>query len=389
MTIINECNLAQYFWGKYGEGLLEALKRCCFPLYTCSDAVSDGISICEVRYKNKKEKTRTKWLENRALKNRHQLMVKCQWSFRQILIEPGRKSIVPEDLRYWYMMYVKQDDDHGNSISYKAKIITGIDGTLFKKEFVRTPLNIRRERTEEYEDKNKRLKLQFAFPKRLVSKMNRCLSNYFLPHLWVNPPWAVWYRADGNVAYYLGVPEIAEIHPSFFQSLFSLINGPSGDAALVLLAYSCFSILKPFFPSFHTLSKKTAYVKARKNIPKQIAINIYSSNATYAESLTEISCGYFRELERNKVPIIDGILVQKCSPKMKRLSRNEFETKILNSACVLWLNREPAADLIQSGEILNLEVKTWHENNLDSSLSKGVVNLTAYVASTRKFPADR
>lgn len=356
MITEEEYRKADDFWANNGETLQECLDRVHFPRFTCFEEEPGGISICEVRYRTKNGKVKTKWLEDKLLKKKYQLMSVCQWIFRPLFIMPRKKSTLPKDQSFYYLMHIAQNDDQGYPVSYRAKIATALSGTLLKKEIVKNGKDLIGEKEQ--------LKLKFAFPKWLVAKMNRCLAVYFFPQLWIGPPCAVWRRIDNGVAFYLGSPE----SPGN-QSSFELLNGPNGDAISVLLAYSCFAVLQSFFPSYHVLQKDASYFEAKTNIPNQIAVNIQCSSPAYVRKLVDICCGHFQKLESTKIPIVDGILVQKPHSTMKKLGVAEFERKVIQPACILWVNRDPVNELIQSGQIINLQASVQPETDLDTTLS--------------------
>lgn len=269
-----------------------------------------------------------------------------------IAIEPRKRSILPEDQRYWYLMKVEQREvQKGEKCvqkCYTAKIATAESGILLKK--IGAGSRIDRE-------ENSSFKYKFAFPKRLMSKINKCFVNNFLPQYWARPPCAAWRRTDEGRAFYLGIGAPLKENPKLDQ-LLNLMNGPNGDAASILLAYSCFSMLKPFFSSYHTLHKDDSYFEVKNRLPEQIAINIQSDHLTDAERLADICCGYFRRFEASKesktkaMPITDGIAIQKSLSELKKLGVNEFERKVIQPACVLWVNREPTIELIESGNYI-------------------------------------
>ena len=359
-------------WECIGTELLQRLYRESFPLYAISES---GINICQVRYKNKRGEVKTAWLENK-LKKKYKMISQCHWTFLPLLIEPRKHSILPEDQRYWFLMRVEQkevqeDTERVVKCCTVAKIATAKNGILLKSK----DANI------DQED-NVTFKYKFAFPRQFVSKINRCLANNFFPECWAGPPCAAWHRTDEGRAFYLGTGEPPK-NP-MLDHLLSLLKGPNGDAASILLAYSCFSILKSFFPSYHVLRKDTPYLEVKKYLPKQIAINIQSDHLTYAERLVDICCGYFHKFEKAKepgktyMPITDGIVIQKFPSELKKLGINEFESKVIQPACVLWVNREPARELIEDVKILNIQILEPVADNIGAVLSEDLVYALAH-----------
>lgn len=375
MPIYDEGSEIHEKWDKIGQRLLAYLTIEKFPLLFSHESGCLGIIICQVRYRNEKGEVKTRWITvTEPFKKKYHLIAWCQWTFLPLSIGPRKRSMLPEDQRYCYLMKIEQGEIQENTQKllkcYIAKIVTAKNGALLKKEDV-----------DVASGENDSLKYKFAFPRQLVSKINKCLANNFFPELWLGPSCAAWHRTDEGRAFYLGIPSISRM-PELRQ-FFDLMNGPNGDAASVLLAYTCFSILKSFFPSYHILHKDARYYEAKKNIPKQIALNIWSGHVAYVEKLADVCCGYFRNFEagedrKKSMPIADGIVIQTTPSKVKKLGVNEFESKVLQPACVLWMNREPARELVESGELLNIQIPAPVEDNDDILLSEFIVYALAY-----------
>ena len=57
-----------------------------------------------------------------------------------------------------------------------------------------------------------------------------------------------------------------------WNRLKSLLQSNAGDIAAILLGFTLFSVLKPFFPQFHRLDRSTPYLQVKKHFSEQLAI---------------------------------------------------------------------------------------------------------------------
>lgn len=111
----------------------------------------------------------------------------------------------------------------------------------------------------------------FPFPKQQVARINKVLFNNFLVRCWGMGPIPVWQFTKEGIAYYLGCPytilgpELTEAKDQAWNRLKSLLQSNAGDIAAILLGFTLFSVLKPFFPQFHRLDRSTPYLQV-KNI---------------------------------------------------------------------------------------------------------------------------
>lgn len=350
-------------WDNIETELLTRLYCKNISLYRTSEDECRGINICQVRYINKHKKIRTKWLENKPLKRKEHIISRCQWTFLPLSISPRKRSILSDDQYYQYLMKVRQEE--GTSVkSYTAKIVTLKSGARLPERNVVID-----------EEKGAPLKYKFAFPNRTVSQINKCLANNFFPQLWVGPSCAAWHRTDEGRAFYLGTKRISE-SPNIRQ-LLNLTEGANGRAASILMAYSCFSMLKAFYPSYHTLRRNSSYFEVKKHLPKQIVLNVQSDQPIWAKKLIDACCGCFQRLKSDKMPIIDGIEVQRIPSELTRIGVDEYESKTIRPACILWVNREPVKELVQSGKLLNVQVISGVNNELGTFLSECLMNIFA------------
>lgn len=337
-----------------------------------------GIILKQIRYidHTDNDSIKTTWLTKKEWKNKpgkRSLILECQWTLRPLYISARTHSLEPKRLRYHYKMIAKMYDKRTNRRwDYAADITTGWEGRLLEQRIFMG-------------DKTDPFPHRFGLPTRIVSIINRCLYNNFFPQLWEGPLCAAWHRSDEGVARYMGSDRDAQ--KDLAEPLEKLINSSCGYAVSILLSYACFSMLKSFFPSFHILHNDSPYPEAKKYIPQQIALNIQSEELNWAEKLTNMFCGHFQRLESGGMSVIDGILVQKFPTQLKKLSVNEFESKVLQPASVLWVNRVPDKALVERGEILNIQVPTLPEDAIDEQCGSYLVNSLARCIFTKTFEA--
>jgi len=257
---------------------------------------------------------------------------------------------------------------------YSASIETDWNGTLLKRKIC----------TEEDAKKDEgAFPAKFAFPKQIVAKINRCLANNFFEELWDGPRYMAWHRTEEGAAVYIGTLgcEVRRYQVRRYQDwLAGLLKSPCGDAAVILLAFTCFSVLKSFFPQYHTLCRATPYLKAKKYLPDQLAVNVRSDQPEFAKKLVEFCCGFFQSEKSERIPIVDGVSVQKIPQKETTLGINEFENKVLQPASVLWVNRKPVKELTDDFRVIDL----WVPANADIGATMPfcadmVAQLTSYV----------
>lgn len=328
-----------------------------------------GIILTKARYFDENGVFKMKWItgQDEDDMNTEKFKSMCTWILYPLRIQFTGNLLDSKMLAFTYIMRVHYADQSGNTADSEAIIQTRLNGEILHK----WPLPEKEE--EEF-------KHRFAYPKQIVSRINRCLVNNFFADLWIGPSCAAWYFTDKSFAYYLGKTQLpGEWGATKHQELIALADGPNGDAALVLLAYAFFSVLKPFFPSYPVLKRDSDYLYVKKNLPKQIAINVWSNNIRSAEKLAHICCGYFLDFTSDKTlksSIIDGLSIQKTPSKLSSLGINEFETKMIQPACPLWINRKPNSELIREGKILDLQLKEDEDvgSGLDRSLSVNLVN---------------
>lgn len=331
------------FWNDFGERILDQL---CDDVPIPTDViypVDDGIVLEQVRYKKRgKDKIHTKWLQ-KPLKESKVLVCGCIWRFYPIAIIPRENC--PHDLKkaaYCYMMSVIKYDQSKLISTEHSRIIALWDGAQLKKEIISI-------------EEHSKFPYKFAFPKRYIAKVNRLLEQNYLPQLWEGRNCAFWHPAGGAVPHYMGALNVST--EDFTGETEHLKEICHTGAGAVLAAYTCFSILKPFFSSYHQLNKQSPYLQVKKQIENLVAVNICSRRPEDAEKLVQCCCGYFDLNERHIVgPVIDGINILSGTTKRPELGVDEFERSILQLACVLWVNRVPAEELTVSGRIIDLQV---------------------------------
>ena len=362
MMLEEEKNRVIEVWEMIGEELIIRL-RCKEPRFLYGIQWREGINICQARYENKHGKIKTKWLTNKPLKQSKIIISRCQWTFLPLSIIPQKRSVLSDDQYYCFLMRVRQEEGK-NIKNYTAKVETLKNGTRIKEKDVFID-----------EENSLPFKYKYAFPKSAVSQINKCLMSNVLPVLWEGPSCAVWHRSDEGRAFYLGTKRI-EGNPKI-EPLLDLIRGENGNTASILIAYSCFAMLKSFYPKYHILKRNSSYFEVKRHLPKQISLNIKSDQILWAKHLIDICCGCFERLEKDKMPVIDGIKVQKIPSKLASLGISEFERKVIQPACILWVNREPVEELMQSGKVLNVQVVSEVNDDLNSYLSECLMYIIA------------
>lgn len=344
------------FWADHGNDLVRRLYNSGVPIYADEPGSRWGINLCQVRYKGNhgQGEMKTAWLNVNALKKKQKLFSQCIWTLYPRCIKPRKKSIDPKDCIFYFWLDVRKAEYQENAQeTYRAEIETALDGTLLSQK-IRNG------------DKDKAFPVRFTFPKQRVAKINRFLYNNLFFELWGGPRYAAWHRTDMGIPSYIGTYSRAEdayrdprknhLQNICGNQLSSLLASPLGDAGVILLAYICFAVIKNFFPSYRSLDENTPYMKAKKYIPEQIAVNIGSNPINIAENFARSFCDFFNMGEGAKIPVIDGVAVQRMPKKQTLLGVNEFEAKVLQPACVLWVNRIPTKNLVESGWILDLHL---------------------------------
>lgn len=364
MAISNEAEYIE-FWDENRMELLRRLYMSGVPVYGDTLGSQWGINLCQVRCRGKygQGKLHTKWLNLQSLKKKQRPVNQCIWTLYPMQIKPRKQSVDFKDCMYCFFLDVQKWDFQTNIRSCcRTEIEASWDGTLLRQKVCRG-------------EKDKQFPAKFAFPKRLITKINRCLYNNFFLELWNGPQYAIWHRTDEGMPAYLkthgSTEKISE------EQLVSFLKSPFGDVGVVLLAYTCFAVLKSFFPQYRSLNANTPYMKAKKYIPEQLAVNIRSDRSEVAENLVKSFCDCFQTEGQTRVPVIDGVAVQRIPKKQTFLGINEFEATVLQPACALWVNRIPAKELIESGQILDLYLTAETEAPQICAMGLGVVTALA------------
>lgn len=372
---MDDKSLVIRFWEEHGREMLLHLICEDMRIYGYEEILSgptpvpsrlhaeEGIVFVYSVYKKRgKDGTKEKWLE-KPLNEKKILLGECKWVFRPIKIKPSPKyPFEPKKAEFVYLM---KRTEYGPQMEVEKNLIctikTLLDGTL---EIDDDSLKIEEDITE---TRKRESRYNFKFPKRFMAKMNYCLLKNFLPYLWQGKRLAFWSRTDENISFYMGFYDVAI--DENFEYLEHLRNICGTTAGAVLVAYTCFSLLCPFFSSYHRFTKQSSYIKVKKGIQNLIAVNVQGTKPEYAKELVNCCCNYFDIFEGT---IIDGISVQKESINRLRLDIDEFEKTILQTACVLWVNRIPIEELETKGRLINLKIDF-------SPVEKGFINISAYI----------
>lgn len=314
-------------------------------------------------------KVKTRWLTDAGMKKRERLINMCQWTFIPIFIEHIRQTTDPADQKFAYVMQVLQEPaptvqrDMRKPIGPNLVYIeTTMDGSIICRR--------------SYPDTSQYgLPYKFAFPKRYIAKINRCLLDNFWQDLRSvrDPNCFAWHKTDEGSAQYLA-DRGQDIDSSYRDRLLELLHSQAGDVAAVLLSYVCFSVLKDFFPQYRVLNTNTPYLVAKKYLRTQFALNLRSEDYDSAECLAAFFCKPFQKAAWPKTTTA-GVQVQSSRKRSKypTLSVREFESKILQPAGVLWLNRDPAEELAREGQVITLQVPSYIKNNSSVSIGMDLV----------------
>ena len=333
------------FWEEKGDMVLAVARYMGLPFYEMNEDTPEGISFCQVRYRTRKGKEKIKWLTDKPLKKRQDMLDRCLWTIFPVGIYPTKRSLDPKEQRYGYLVGIS--DRVGRKLC-SAMMEVKWDGTIVKQD-----IDIGKERTQDIREQTP---TSFRYPKAIFARLNRCIARFFWSDLWCGPTYAAWYRPDSGIAVYMGNKE--KHQETWGNGLTLLLESPYVDVAAVLLSYTCFSLLRPWFAEYPILNEKSPYLEVKKKLPQLLALNVYSKDQHLAEQLAKLCCGAF-SLMGEKFPIYDGVSIQKFPKRLRALNGDEFEQKILRSASILWVNRCPAKELKKENRILNLQIPSY------------------------------
>lgn len=346
--------LAESFWEDCGKELLICLSRNNIPLYQPSSEDSHVVNafssicicICKYSYHNKRGKQRVKWLTDYPEKHPPEKM--SIWFLKPIDIECRRYSMAPEALKFRYIL-AESWTLNGASNTRLSLIETDRSGRILR-------------RSTEHQSGSIGVP-PFSFPKQQVARINKVLFNNFLVRCWGMGPIPVWQFTEEGIAYYLGCPyttlgpELTEAKDQAWNHLKSLLQSNAGDIAAILMAFTLFSVLKPFFPQFHRLDRSTPYLQVKKYFSEQLAICVSCMDLDKATQLAKLCCDIVPKLPP-RFQIVDGVKIFQATEKMVRkdVSMSEFEAKVLQKAGVLWVGRKPSVEVSAQKLCLSLTI---------------------------------
>ena len=346
--------LAESFLEDCGKELLICLSRNNIPLYQPSSEDSHVVNafssicicICKYSYQNKRGKQRVKWLTDYPEKHPPKKM--SIWFLKPIDIECRRYSMAPEAFKFRYIL-AESWTLNGASNTRLSLIETDRSGRILR-------------RSIEHQSGSIEVPV-FPFPKQQVARINKVLFNNFLVRCWGMGPIPVWQFTKEGIAYYLGCPyttlgpELTEAKDQAWNRLKSLLQSNAGDIAAILLAFTLFSVLKPFFPQFHRLDRSTPYLQVKKYFSEQLAICVSCMDLDKATQLAKLCCDIVPKLPP-RFQIVDGVKIFQATEKMVRkdVSMSEFEAKVLQKAGVLWVGRKPSVEVSVQKLCLSLTI---------------------------------
>lgn len=333
------------FWKEKGDMVLAVARYMGLPFCEMNGDMPKGISFCQVRYRTRKGEEKIKWLTDKPLKKKEEMLALCLWTIFPVGIYPTKRSLDPKEQRYGYLVGIS--DREGCPLC-SAMIEVKWDGAIVKQT-----VDVGKERTR---DMREEIPTGLRYPKAIFAKLNRCMARFFWSDLWCGPIYSAWYRPDNGIAVYMG--NIGDHRETWGNGLTTLLQSLYGDAAAVLLSFTCFSLLRPWFAEYPMLDEKSSYLAVKKKLPQLLALNVCSRGDIHsAEQLAMLCCGVFQRMEEKKFPIYDGVAIQKFPKRPWALNEDEFERKILRPASVMWVNRCPAKGLKKENRILDLQVR--------------------------------
>ena len=247
-------DLAESFWEDCGEELLRRLPQNNIPCYLPSPEspyvanATSSICICKCLYHNNRGERRVRWLTKPRKKHPAEKME--IWFLKPIDIECRKSSMTPEAFIFRYIL-AEIWTLKGTQNNRLSLIETDLSGRILR---------------HSTEHQSGSIKFPpFSFPKQQVARINKVIFRNFLSRGWGMGPVPVWQFTEEGIAYYLGCPyttsgaELTEAKDQAWNRLKSLLHSNAGDIAAILLAFTLFSVLKPFFPQFHRLDRSTPY----------------------------------------------------------------------------------------------------------------------------------
>lgn len=331
------------FWEEKGDMVLAVARYMGLPFYEMNGDMPKGISFCQVRYRTRKGEEKSKWLTDRPLKVKQEMLALCLWTIFPVGIYPTKRSLDPKEQRYGYLVGIS--DREGCPLC-SAVIEVKWDGAIVKQT-----VDVGKERTR---DMREEIPTGLRYPKAIFAKLNRCMARFFWSDLWCGPMYAAWYRPEDSIAIYMG--DTGESQEAWTNGLKPLLQSQYGDAVAVLLSYVCFSILRPWFDDYPSLNNKSPYFEVKKKLPLLLALNAQSKDMKSAEELAQLCCGAFQNMGDGTLPIYDGVALQEFPKRYSPLSEGMFEKKVLQSSSILWVNRKLAKEVKQKNRVLNLQV---------------------------------
>ena len=315
-----------------------ALRASGVPLST--NDVAKGINLCRVQVYNKKtNQLQRRWIEGDGRIIRLDHASQTFWTFFPLGIAPKKKTGDPYQPKFIYRVTVRHMGSHADAHYLCDRFLeVGRDGTIIKNEHV---------------DGNQVPRVDM--PKRMLAKINGVLWDYFLADLYKFSFYPFWDESkDGHVTY-LGIDHTkGEVNSDYRAQLDKLIQSRYGNAALLLLAYSAFSILQPFFLKYRTAASETSYSAVHAALDSQVSLCVVDQQSSLPGVntwLTELCCGQERTPDGKALSGIH-ILTAKEGQEGRRITRSEFEREVLRCDYPLWVNRTVDEELLRSYSIL-------------------------------------
>ncbi len=197
----------------------------------------------------------------------------------------------------------------------------------------------------------------------LAATFNLILYERYFETLWRGGSLPEWHVPKGYPPCYMGLKrgDIAESHEMGAQEkkdLSALIDSDAGDAAIILLAYSALSMMRPLLKRYPPPKTDLPPSKQLEEFAKQIVFSVapevnHDEACETVTKLVALCCG----------TKIDGDLLESSihTPGQKRRQANTisdpaYEYALKQGYSVLWVNRTPSAKQLSTQQILPISL---------------------------------
>ena len=321
-----------------------------------------GLSLVQYRF-HKKGQLRTKWLTEKIPKH-SELDKCCQWNLLPVHIVPKRLGDPEQGLVFRYLLQEAWITSSGESENRLCLIKTDEKCHALKKHI---------------QNQTSPNNPPLAFPRHHLAKINHVLASNFLERYWGGDAIPFWQFTKEGIAYYLGSRNIP-LSQDAWHGMQQLLDSDAGDLAAILTAFHMFAVMKPFFPHFHRLDRRSPYLEGKKYFDQQFALSLCCADLRKASSLARLCCCINPDMPPD-VPIIDGVRIYEASVQKqgREISFAEYEATVLQKASILWVGRRPCEAVQKTGGILALELPETAVVPKERVLPPLLAQLTAHI----------